>query len=151
LLSAVLIQIFSGLSLFKSSRKSASTPWDKLHLWTGLYLAFFLVIHVGAVLAGRWILHLDTNFYFGVAGLNAFPFNLFFIPYYALAILAFGGHLSAIHSKKRKKAILGLEPNNQSKVIFLGGVVLTGIIFYGLTNHFKGVEIPANYFILIGK
>jgi hypothetical protein len=40
-------------------------------------MALFLIIHVSAVLTGRFILHLDTNFYFGVAGINNFPFSLF--------------------------------------------------------------------------
>ena len=81
LLSAVIVQIFSGLKLFTIKRKTATSNFEILHIWTGLYLAIFFVIHLGAVLGGRIFLQLDTNFYFGVAGLNSFPFNLFFVPY----------------------------------------------------------------------
>lgn len=151
LLSAVLIQIVSGFTLFNASRKTAATTFEKLHLWTGLYLAFFLVIHVGAVLGGRLFLHLDTNFYFGVAGLNTFPFNLFFIPYYALAILSFFGHLASVHSKKMKTDFFGLAPNGQAMAVLLFGLLLTVGIFYGLTNRFAGVTIPKEYDVLIGK
>ena len=151
LLSAVFVQIFSGLKLFKINSKSATSNFEKLHIWTGLYLAIFLVIHVGAVLGGRLFLHLDTNFYFGVAGLNSFPFNLFFIPYYAIAIMSFFGHIAAIHNKKMQHVIFGFTPNGQSKVILVCGICLTITIFYGLTNHFEGVEIPPAYKILIGK
>lgn len=151
LLLAVITQIYSGLKLFKTNRKLAGTFFEKLHIWSGLYLAIFLVIHLSAVLAGRFFLHLDTNIYFGVAGLNNFPTNLFFIPYYALAIISFFGHLSAIHAKKMKHNVLGLTPNGQSKLILAFGLCLTLVIFYGLTNKFQGVEIPSEYNVLIGK
>ncbi|WP_310377976.1 hypothetical protein [Flavobacterium sp.] len=151
LLIAVLVQIISGLKLFKTNRKIATNLFEKLHIWTGLYLAIFFIIHLSAILGGRLFLHLDTNFYFGVAGLNSFPFNLFFIPYYGLAILSFFGHIASIHSKKMKKNIFGLTPNRQSIIILTLGLIMTIIIFYGLTNHFNGVIIPSEYNILIGK
>lgn len=151
LLSVVIIQIVSGLKLFNTSRKSTITNFDKLHIWTGLYLAIFFIIHLSAVLSGRFILNLDTNFYFGVAGLNSFPFNLFFIPYYGLAIISFFGHIASIHNKKMKQKILGLTPGRQSIVILISGLIFTIVIFYGLTNHFNGVTIPKEYEILIGK
>ena len=151
LLIAVLVQIISGLNLFKTNRRIATTQFEKLHIWTGLYLAIFFIIHLTAVLGGRLFLHLDTNFYFGVAGLNSFPFNLFFIPYYGLAILSFFGHIASIHSKKMKQIIFGLSPNKQSIIILIFGLLLTIVIFYGLTNHFNGFIIPSEYNILIGK
>ena len=102
-------------------------------------------------MSGRFILDLDTNFYFGVAGLNTFPFNLFFIPYYPLAIISFFVHLSAVHSKKMKQNIFRLEPLRQSYGILIIGIILTLTILYGLTNGFNGVEIPQKYDILIGQ
>lgn len=151
LLLAVLVQIISGLKLFKTNRKKATTQFEKLHIWTGLYLAIFFIIHISAVLGGRLILQLDTNFYFGVAGLNSFPLNLFFIPYYGLAILSFFGHVAAIHSKKMKTNNLNLTPKQQAKAILIFGGVVTIVLFYGLTNHFQGVTIPNGYNILVGK
>jgi hypothetical protein len=151
LLIAVLIQIISGIKLFKVSRKIATATFEKLHIWSGMYLAIFFVIHVGAVLGGRFFLHLDTNFYFGVAGLNSFPFNLFFIPYYGLAVLSFFAHIASVHNKKIKRDLFSITPNGQSKAILLFGLVLTIVIFFGLTNHFKGVLIPKEYNVLIGK
>ncbi|MCU0467261.1 MAG: hypothetical protein MUF58_01555 [Arcicella sp.] len=151
LLIAVLVQIISGLKLFWANRKTAISNFEKLHIYSGLYLAIFFIIHLSAVLGGRLVLHLDTNFYFGVAGLNTFPFNLFFIPYYGLAIFAFFGHIAAIHNKKVSRNILGLTPSMQAKTILIVGVCLVLIIFYGLTNGFQGVEIPKDYNVLIGK
>lgn len=151
LLSAVVIQIISGIRLFISKRKAVASSYDKLQIWSGLYLAIFFLIHVGAVFMGRLVLHLDTNFYFGVAGLNTFPFNLFFVPYYGLAILSFFGHIAAIHHIKMKQPLLGLTPRQQTKSILVLGVIVTILIFYGLTNHFAGVKLPAEYGILVGK
>jgi hypothetical protein len=151
LLCCVILQIYSGLKLFWVNRKTATTLFNRLHIWTGLYLAIFLVIHLGAVLAGRFYFHLDTNYYFGVAGLNSFPLNLFFIPYYALAIFSFFGHIAAIHHKKMKRTVFGLNPNQQSVSIIIFGMSLAVLIFYGLTNQFKGLDIPKEYNVLIGK
>jgi hypothetical protein len=151
LLLAVFVQIVSGVMLFKHNRKLAVSFFDKLHLWSGLYLASFFVIHLSAVLIGRLALHLDTNFYFGVAGLNTFPMNLFFIPYYGLAIFSFFGHIASIHYKKMRVPIFGLQPKGQANLILMFACLFLVVLFYGLTNHFKGVVIPKEYNILIGK
>ncbi len=148
LLTAVIIQIISGFKLFFSTRKTKRFFYGQLQIWTGLYLAFFLMIHVGAVLTGRYILNLDTNFYFGVAGLNTFPLNLFFVPYYGLAIISFFGHVASIHFQKMKKEILGWTVEQQSNFILMTGILAGLIILYGLTNGFRGVEIPEEYQIL---
>jgi hypothetical protein len=151
LLFAVLIQIISGIKLFIKKRKEAEAFFEKLQLWSGLYLAIFFVFHLAAVFIGRLILNLDTNIYFGVAGLNTFPFSLFFIPYYSLAIISFFGHLSAIHSLKMKNNVLGIKPNQQAYFILFTGIALSLVVIYGLTNGFKGIEIPKGYQIMIGK
>ncbi|MTI24238.1 hypothetical protein [Fulvivirga kasyanovii] len=151
LLAAVFVQMFSGFTLFRRYRKYTTSKYEKLHLWSGLYMAVFLTIHLSAIFIGRIVLHLDTNFYFGVAGLNAFPYNLFFIPYYGLAIFSFFGHLAAIHHKKMNRFILGISPSRQSGLILVVGVALTVLIFYGLTNQFQGVTVPTEYEVLIGK
>lgn len=151
LLLAVLLQILSGLRLFFRKRNYANLSYDRLQLWSGMYLAIFLLIHVSAVLGGRLLLHLDTNFYFGVAGLNTYPYSLFFIPYYSLAIMSFFGHVAAIHHQKMKFSVWGMTPEVQSKLILLKGVIATIIILYGLTDGFYGITIPEEFDILIGR
>jgi hypothetical protein len=151
LLLAVAGQIYSGLKLFKTKRQTAEALFEKIHLWTGLYLAIFFVIHLCAVIAGRLLLNLDTNFYFGVAGLNSFPFNLFFIPYYLLAVVSFFGHISAIHNQRMTKNILGINPFKQSFCILIIGICFAVFLIYGLTNKFQGFQIPPEYNVLIGK
>jgi hypothetical protein len=145
LLAAVLVQIYSGIRLFLLKRKTTKIGFEKLHVFSGLYMAVFFVIHISAVFVGRLILSLDTNFYFGAAGLNSFPVNLFFIPYYALAILSFFGHVAAIHNTKMKNSILGLTVNGQSKAILVLGALVMLLILYGMTNGFTGAPIPEEY------
>ena len=151
ILASVTIQIITGFRLFFFKRKGCHGFYKKLQISTGLYLAVFFLVHVGAVLTGRYIFKLDTNFFFGVAGLNTFPINLFFIPYYGLAILAFFGHISAIHYIKMKREIFGLPVKQQSRLILVKGLIVTLVILYGLTGGFKGVDIPEQYNAMIGK
>ncbi len=145
LLLIILSQVISGVKLFISKRRIATSFFDHLQLYSGLYLAFFFVIHIGAVVMGRYVLDLDTNFYFGAAGLNLFPVNLFFIPYYSLAIVSFFGHIASIHHARMKGSILELSVKKQSLGILIIGLVLSIMIIYGLTDGFYGIEIPEQY------
>jgi len=149
LILAVLFQIFSGIRLFLVQRKIAKGFFERLQIWSGVYLAFFFLIHLSAVFAGRYLLKLDTNFYFGVAGLNQFPLNLFFIPYYSLAVFSFFSHIASIHYQKMKKR--NVDATIPSKLIIVFGVIIVFLLIYGLTNTFKGVTVPDEYGILIGK
>jgi len=151
LLLAIALQIYSGLRLFVAKRKNAFHWFDKLHIWSGLYLSFFFVVHISAILVGRYVLHLDTNFYFGATGINTFPFSLFFIPYYALAIGSLFGHIAAIHRLKMRHTLFGLSPDAQAKCLLLISILCISCIFYGQTNHFKGLLIPDAYKVLVGK
>ncbi|PSL43911.1 hypothetical protein CLV51_107223 [Chitinophaga niastensis] len=151
LMAACAVQIISGIQLIRNRKRQSHSAFDKLQVLTGCYLAGFLVIHLSAVFGGRLVLHLDTNFYFGAAGLNAFPANLFFIPYYSFAVLAVFGHLACVHQKKMRIALFGVSPQRQSLIMVIIGVIITGSILYGLTDGFKGQEIPKAYHILMGK
>jgi len=117
LLSAILVQIVSGLKSSNANRKTAISGLDKLNTWTGLYLAIFFVIHLNAVLGDWFFLNLDINFYFGVAGLNSFSLNLFFIPSYALAIFSFFAHIACVHNKKNVTCHTGFTTKYTSKPI----------------------------------
>lgn len=149
---SVIVQIYTGFILFKSCRKKVITNFERLHIWTGLYLAFFLILHLTAISIGRYYLNLDTNFYYSATGFNTFPYSLFFFPYYILAIFSFFGHIAAIHNKKMKYHVFGLSPTKQSKAILIIAVLITIVILLGQTNNFKGIKIPTEYYdTLIGK
>src|SRR5690606_37904342 len=98
-----------------------------------------------AVFGARLFFHLDTNFYFGVAGINTFPLYLFLIRYYAIAVISFFCHVAVIHAKKMQYVIYGIKPLQQAKIIITISVVIIFVLIYGLTNKFKGVEIPEPY------
>ena len=140
ILFAVLLQVFSGLRLYWRLRSGHRMPLAKrIQIYSGLYLTFFLLLHVSAVLSGRMLFNLDTNLYFGVAGLNRFPLYLFFIPYYFLAINAAFTHLASLYYLKQKKKGL---------TWLLGGMglLLAILILYGMW----GVEIPEEYYKIYG-
>jgi hypothetical protein len=145
LLIAVAIQIFSGLRLYLRLKKNPGYGFAKLQIWSGLYLSFFFIFHVLAVLYGRTVQHLDTNVYYGIAGLNAFPYLFFFVPYYALAIMAFFTHIAAVHVQKMRRPIFGLPPRTQSIVIIMIGLAFTLIILHTFTDGFKGYTLPKAY------
>ena len=94
LLACVAFQSLSGLWLAVVRRKERRSFVAWAQAASGAYLAFFLLIHVGAVMAGRFALGLDTNFYFAAAGLHVRPYACFFVPYYGLAVLAVFAHLA---------------------------------------------------------
>jgi succinate dehydrogenase/fumarate reductase cytochrome b subunit len=145
LLSSVLIQTGSGAKLLLQGNNRIRNRFEKLQRWTGVYLLFFLLIHVSAVWTARIVLQLDSNLYFGIAGIHQFPFNLFFIPYYALGIWSVFGHLAAVHARKMQKTIMGVSPEQQAKGIMGIGVLVTILVFYALTNRFRGMNIPDEY------
>lgn len=144
LILAIIIQIFSGIKFFFALKKSMYL-FDKIQRYSGLYLALFFLIHLSAIGVCRWVLKLDSNFYFGAAGINTFPYLLFFIPYYFLAIFSFFGHIASIHYKKMKKNIFHLNPHKQAVIILIIGFFISFLCIYGLSNHFKGYEIPEVY------
>jgi hypothetical protein len=57
-----------------------------------IYLAIFLTTHVFAVLWARLRLGLDTNLWFGAAGFHVWPWPVLFVPYYGLAVVAYGAY-----------------------------------------------------------
>jgi hypothetical protein len=95
--------------------------------------------------SGRVIFHLDTNIYFGAAGINLFPFNLFFIPYYFLSITAIFTHIACIHYKKAGQYLPIKMVKNQSIIIVFTGILLAFLIIMGMTDYFKGLLIPNDY------
>ncbi len=151
LLLAVLLQIYSGLRMYWPLRKAKLDFWYTLKIRSGLYLAFFFILHVAAVLAGRVVMQLDTNLYFGAAGLNSFPLLLFFVPYYGLAIFAFFSHIAANHRYKMQRNFLGMNPLTQSKAILGLGIFSVVLLMYGLTGGFQGLEIPSEYGVMVGE
>jgi hypothetical protein len=152
LLLAVAGQIFSGLRLYWLSRKQPQRPWaERIQIFSGLYLAFFLLVHTSAVLSGRALLGLDTNLYFAAAGINTFPFSLFFIPYYFLAVAAIFLHVASLHYRKGRHLWGPASARRQALGISGVGLVLALLLLFALTNRLQGLPIPPRYLQALGK
>ena len=123
LLSAVLIQVISGITLVILRWNKVENNFDRIQIASGLYLAFFLVNHVRAVLRGRYTLKMDTDLYYGAGVMNKWPQKLFYIPYYSLAILSIFFHVACVHRLKMEK-LTGLSMATKQSLILMGAGVL---------------------------
>ncbi|PRC91160.1 hypothetical protein [Solimicrobium silvestre] len=144
LLFCVMFQVGSGLFLAIRGWKQRHglIPW--VQAASGMYLAFFLVVHVSAVLLGRAVLKLDTNFYFAAAGFYETPYKFFFAPYYFFAIFALFTHLGCAaywQVQARPTLVRAL-----TVLIPAGcGLVISLFIVLSLAGVLHPVEIPAEY------
>lgn len=143
--AAVVWQVISGGRLAQEYRWADVAFFRRVQLASGRYMQFFLLFHTSAVLAGRYVLGVDTNLYFGAAGLNAFPACLFFVPYYGLAISSFFAHLASIHYYKMQKWTSEPSARWQSWTILIIGACMAMAILGGLTSGGQGLYIPAAY------
>nr|WP_052170106.1 hypothetical protein [Massilia sp. JS1662] len=134
LLLCVVLQAASGLRMLWTGRQRRRGVLAWLQAGSGAYVALFLAIHVVAVLAGR-AGGLDTNFFFAAAGLHVWPFVLFFVPYYFLAVAALFVHLGC--ALRRGRAVVA----GFSAI----GIVVAGLVVATLMGKVQSVEIPAKY------
>ena len=144
LLLCVAFQVGSGLTLVLRGWKQRRgfMPW--LQVLSGAYLSFFLLVHVSAILSGRMLLNLDTNFYFAAAGFHVPPYPFFFVPYYFLAVVALFTHLACavywqVQGRPRWVHVLVVAvPAGVSMVLALLIVLL-------MAGKLQPVEVPSKY------
>ena len=144
LLSSVAFQVVSGLTLFFRGWKLRRGFVSRLQAISGAFLAFFLIVHVGSVLFGRVALDLDTNFYFAAAGLHVAPFQVFFAPYYFLAVVALFTHAAC--------AVYGRSQSHprMARILIVAipsaiGVLVSLLVVLSLAGAMFPVDIPAEY------
>lgn len=88
LVLALVAQLGLGLWLARARH------WRGMQALSGLVLAAFLPVHLGAILAAR-AAGVTTGLGFAAAGVQDWPWALFFLPYYGLAawaLMAHGAH-----------------------------------------------------------
>lgn len=143
LLAAVAGQVGLGLTFLWRARGKVHGWVSQLQLASGAYLAFFLIVHAGAVLTGR-TMGLDTNFYFAAAGYQQMLTALFFVPYYFLAVAVLFTHLgcAAYWLTRDSNPLLALR--------LLWGLIGIGIglsllISASLTGIATSFEVPEAY------
>ncbi|XYJ12069.1 hypothetical protein ACSUZJ_08775 [Telluria sp. B2] len=145
LLACVLFQAVSGLALVARRRGQRRARFDRLQAISGLYLAFFLLVHVSSVLAGRILQGVDTNFHFAAAGLHVAPFQFFFFPYYGLAVLAFGVHLAAAFHYLARGRVGSLARTRIAGAGIAAALLLSGLILAAFGGMLHPVAIPEPY------
>lgn len=145
LLACVAFQIVSGLILVFRKGFRKQPGYVIAQVVSGLYLSFFLVNHVRAVLLGRYSWHVETDFYFAAGVANSYPSKLFFIPYYTLSLVAAFTHIACVHYSKRSVQLLAITAEGGSAVqavrlkreiwaIAITGAVITLLIMLALTG-----------------
>ena len=144
LLLCVAFQVTSGLWFVTHGWKQRPGGVAWLQAISGALLAFFLLVHVGAVLYGRTVLNLDTNFYFAAAGFHVPPNQFFFGPYYFLGVFALFTHLGSaaywhLQTSPPKTRAFALA------LPMLVGGVLSLLIVLSLAGKLQPVEVPAKY------
>jgi hypothetical protein len=144
LLACVLVQVFSGMWLIIRGWRQRHGAVALLQAAAGAYLAFFLLIHVSAVLYGRVSFGLDTNFYFAAAGFHVRPFQLFFIPYYLIGVLALFTHVGCGACQRARSRGRSTSPVLIALAVAMGAAISV-LIVLALAGVFYRVDIPTQY------
>lgn len=144
LLACVAFQVASGLWFLVTGwkRRTGAVPW--LQAMSGAMLAFFLLVHVSAIMFGRIALQLDTNFYYAAAGFHVSPFQYFFAPYYFFAVLALFTHLGCAAYWQLEGALEARRKAALALAMTVGGAIAL-LIVLSLAGQLARVEIPGNY------
>ena len=124
-------QIILGLVLVWS-RGRPTGRWAWAQAISGLYLAFFLLQHVGATLAARGMYAgFDTNTWFALGVVSRAPFLFYFAPYYFLAIVAIFVHVAAaLRFRKWQQPATGFQ-----KTLPVIGIVFGAIVVGAMIGH----------------
>lgn len=145
LLVCVMFQVGSGVYFIKNRWGRRQGFFERIQALSGGYLAFFLLVHVGAVLVGRGMLGLDTNFYYAAAGMHASPFQYYFVPYYFLAVVAIFAHIAcAVHWLARNDVKVETR-NDYGYAVLAIGVVASTLIVAAFAGTFYDIKIPQEY------
>lgn len=134
LLLGISIQIISGITLVILKWNKIESYFDVMQIASGLYMSFFLTVHINAVMIGRYKLKVDTNLYYGAGVMNMWPHKIFFIPYYSLSILSFFFHVACIHRTKMSEFVSTSSATAQSFIIMGIGIVITSLIIYKMSH-----------------
>ncbi|WP_031235454.1 hypothetical protein [Asticcacaulis sp. AC402] len=143
-LAAFAIQILSGLPLIWEIWTKKKDIIHQLQAVSGLVMTLFIVTHIGAVLFGRHVLHLDTNFHFVAAGLMSPDWKPALLGYYGAGVFSLFVHFGCIAYdifKKTNKPAAWLCLLAVSAV----GVYVTWILLQVYSGQLYLVEIPAEY------
>ncbi len=150
LLLAIGVQIVTGINFVVSTWRVRSGTFAWLQVLSGLYLAFFLIVHVGTVFYARVALGLDTNFYFAAAGMHVGHYDWFFVPYYFFAVVALFTHPAcAAHGYLSRQGRVRIA-NSWPVAFIFAGLVCAIAISALLKGYVHPVVIPKDYLVIYG-
>jgi len=138
---AILLQIVIGTKLvLRRIKQPQKGFWEWAQILSGGYLAFFLIMHTSAALMTRYIIGLETNFYWAAGTLNVDPLQYFFTPYYFLGIISVFIHLAAaVFFGWTGKGVIA------SRTIMLLGFVIAVLIVSAFSGVFYSINLPTEY------
>ncbi|WP_143774301.1 hypothetical protein [Niastella vici] len=150
LLSSVLFQVISGPVLVIKKGFLRQPVYVIIQVLSGLYLSFFMIYHVRAVMLGRYMWKVNTDFYFAAGVANRYPEKLFFIPYYTLSLVCLFAHIACVHYVKRMEYLQKMPDaataekllrkyNRETIGISLTGGVITLLIMLALCGVFYNI------------
>lgn len=145
LILCVLFQVVSGIWLVFKRGFRRQPAYVVIQVLSGLYLSFFMIYHVTAVMRGRFQWKVETDFYFAAGVANRYPEKLFFIPYYILSLVTVFAHIACAHYVKRKEQLKQVncgEPaetllgkyKRETWAICITGAVITVLIMLSFTG-----------------
>lgn len=141
----VVFQVVSGIWLVFKKGFRLRPAYSVIQVLSGLYLSFFMIYHVRAVMLGRYQWKVETDYYFAAGVANRYPEKLFFIPYYTLSLVSIFAHIACVHYIKRKeqlsKFVIG-EPaetyrkkyQRETWAIYITGAIVTLLIMLSITG-----------------
>lgn len=149
LMSCVLIQAATGIFFIVRRWGQRRGVIETAQVWSGAYLAFYMVDHVMEVMNARMLHSTDTNFWFMAANFQQTPDRYWLMPYYFLGVLALFVHLGcAFHWGMDGR--LSLRARNAVFTTFsVTGAILGLLIVATFAGYFYEIELPPQYLRLL--
>ncbi|WP_184547789.1 hypothetical protein [Mucilaginibacter sp. FT3.2] len=151
LLICVMFQVISGIILVFKKEFLRQPSYVIIQVLSGLYLSFFMIYHVRAVMLGRYQWNVETDFYFAASVANNYPSKLFFIPYYMLSLVCVFAHIACVHYLKRMETIDKMQEAVDTTIfrkkfqretlgICIAGAVITFLIMIAFTGMLYDIK-----------
>ncbi|MFT4506000.1 hypothetical protein [Caballeronia sp. 15711] len=145
LLAAFAFQIVSGSFMSWRFTARATDPFRSFQIASGVYLMFFIISHVNAVLVlARGVEHIDPGWGFAIGaptGLIHDAWNIRLLPLYSIAVFFLLSHLGSgarvvmlAHGRRTAKADLVMIVG---AVLAAGAATIITLAMCGLRVHFE--------------
>lgn len=145
LMSCVLIQAATGVFFVVRRWGQRSGVIEKAQVWSGAYLAFYMVDHVMDVMNARMLFSTDTNFWFMAANFQQLPDRYWLMPYYFLGVLALFVHLGCAFHWGMDGRLSMRARNIMFSMFSLTGAMLGLLIVAAFAGYFYDIDLPPQY------